>query len=160
MMVANMLRNWLLDVPNLMLEIDEWDQADEPTRGAMPISALPPFAFEETLELVTRLGSRGAREIFDLLYIKSNANDGITSAIRYASEDDAAEEVRGRIAQIFLVALPIYKVLAGDIGWSTPKYLEVQAEEMRQARERWQGSSVHREAATSHLDEVVAPTLE
>ena len=109
MQVASSLRKWMSLGEWMMSEMDIWQGSDG--AGGNAHFEIPEFPFEKFLDHVLRLDRKTAIAVLELIYNKNDANAQVRAAIEYGSadEDEALNITRGRLAQTYLEAEPLYR---------------------------------------------------
>lgn len=135
MRVAIDLRHWLSRVVGRLYDTQNWDSSDG--HGGVAHVRIPRFRFERSLDLVSTLDRRTAREIFDLIHEKNSRNSGIAGTLEFQSED-AIDEFRGSSAHLCNLGLITYRKMAKTLKWSDGG-LPARSEEMiKEETERFQ----------------------
>lgn len=107
MQVASSLRQWMSLGEWMVSEMDAWQGSDG--AGGKAHFEIPEFPFEKSLDHVSRLDHKTAIAVLELIHNKNEA--------RSADEDEVVDITRGRLAQTYLEAEPLYKDLAKKVGW-------------------------------------------
>jgi hypothetical protein len=136
MRVAIDLRHWLGRVVGRLYDTQNWDSSDG--LGGKPHVRIPRFRFERSLDIVSTLDRRTAREIFDLIHEKNSRNSGIAGTLEFQTEDEAIDEFRGSSAHLCNLGLITYRKMAKTLKWSV-EGLSARSEEMiKKETERFQ----------------------
>lgn len=154
MRVAIDLRHWLSRVVGRLYDTQNWDSSDG-LGGAQHVR-IPRFRFERSLDIVSTLDRRTAREIIDLIHEKNSRNSGIAVTLEFQTEDEAVDEFRGSAAHLCNLGLITYRKMAKTLKWSDGGLTAPSEEMIKKETERFQKLSDDRTAFNSKFFDVSA----
>lgn len=129
MQVVTNLRHWM--TRTLQRHDDTVLWVDSDGRGGTAYSKIPDFRFEGSLEQVSLLDRKTAKNIFNLIHEKDDANAGIEATFEFEDAEEARDVFRGRSAKLFLDAWTIYTDVSRRVGWLEEVFPEIVKERMQ-----------------------------
>lgn len=120
MRIASQLDYWLNDIYQVFAnrQIDQEPEDYDPYRDAFPLPRhIPDFPLKNSLAVISLLKSESAKKLFDVIAKLQNAEFSASSLMKVAQPEDAENEFRIELGNVYFECQNIYENLAKQIGW-------------------------------------------
>lgn len=118
MQVATLLRGWLADCENAVIDHENWEHSG----GEMGeiLGKIPDLNIEQSLDQIVRLKLRAAKATFELIQNMKDTERSYAFAVNVLGGEEATDILHKKCGVLFIDGLNIYKQLVRQLGWKMP----------------------------------------
>ncbi|MFZ5931498.1 MAG: hypothetical protein ACOY15_09820 [Pseudomonadota bacterium] len=135
MQIASLLDYWLNDIYQVFAnrQIDQEPDDYDPDRDAFPLPwHIPDFPLKNSLAVISLLKSESAKKLFDVIAKLQNAEFSAHFTMNVQRPEDAENEFKRELGNIYFECQNVYEDLARQTGWTTQSSRENRTEFMRE----------------------------
>jgi len=147
--IAIQLRSWLSRTANSIGQTKLHD--DSGGRAGNPHATNYKFSFEDELDVVSQLNNSDALKVFQLIEERRSIASEVSITAEMVGHEEGSDLKRGRLAELYMQALPIYQSLSKQAKWREMPSSEDEVELMQKEIEKMLASRERDRKAAAEL---------